>query len=446
MTTHYRVLRPVTQTDLDARPRFAKVLKLIPPRGCVTFERFRHLEKDVASKGITYARSVGILERISPHDRVLKLGSVRFWLTQLNESGFKNMTPGNSTKRTYLLMLFKFDGWLSGRSFPSYKTVVRDGQVTRQGITKTFSNVEELMNYCVESDHGTKAAQRVIREYLADPQAAGASASTHTAIHSAIKSYFGTHDITLDIRKPRRKRTDRNPGYDSVMTIEDFYKMMQNGNPGIMMRTIMLVKFQSGMDSSTFVDRFNYEGYGQLVKYFKTQDHATWNLGMCPVPIHMVRVKTDMPYTTFLDRDAVTQMKEYLTWKEAKYGRHDASKPLFLTKKKTPIRSAWLSHNFSKIAIRAGIQEKISRKVYKIRAHEVRDLLKSTLLTAGCKQYAADHILGHAPRDSYEKQHLLYPEDLRAEYAKASGRINIFSKLGGWCVNPLAANLVRYIQ
>ena len=51
------------------------------------------------------------------------------------------------------------------------------------------------------------------------------------------------------------------------------------------------------------------------------------------------------------------------------------------------------------------------------------------MLVSGCAQYAADHVLGHAPRDSYEKQAALYPEQLRAEYSKASGRLNIFSSI-----------------
>ena len=65
--------------------------------------------------------------------------------------------------------------------------------------------------------------------------------------------------------------------------------------------------------------------------------------------------------------------------------------------------------------------------MYKIHSHEVRDLLKSTLMASGCAQYVANHVLGHAPRDSYEKQATLYPEALRSEYAKASGRLNIFT-------------------
>ena len=138
--------------------------------------------------------------------------------------------------------------------------------------------------------------------------------------------------------------------------------------------------------------------------------------------IKTVRVKTDVRYTTFLDRDAIAQLKEYLTWKEARYGKQDASKPLFMTKQNTPIHSEWVSKGFSEVAVRAGMQKRVSHRVYRMRAHGVRHILKSILITSGCAQYAAEHVLGHAPRDAYEKQAILYPEMLRAEYAKASSR------------------------
>ena len=180
MTTYYEVLRPVTQDDLDAQQEFSEILKLIPPRGYVTFERFKHVGKKKAGRGIAYACSRGILKRIGPYDQVLKLDSVRFWCTQLNESGFKNLAPENTTKQLYLRGISRLNDWLPGRSFQSYKTVMLDGQITRQGIKKSFANVEELMNYCIESDHGTKAAQRVMREFLADPQMTAMSASSYT--------------------------------------------------------------------------------------------------------------------------------------------------------------------------------------------------------------------------------------------------------------------------
>ena len=108
--------------------------------------------------------------------------------------------------------------------------------------------------------------------------------------------------------------------------------------------------------------------------------------------------------------------------------KHDAPGQLFVTRRGVPVGSNWISKRFSKAAIDAGIQKRTSRRVYKIHSHEVRDLLKSTLVS-GCAQYAADHVLGHSPRDSYEKQAALYPEKLRSEYAKASGRLNIFSSI-----------------
>ena len=94
-----------------------------------------------------------------------------------------------------------------------------------------------------------------------------------------------------------------------------------------------------------------------------------------------------------------------------------------------PIDSAWISRHFSEVAVRAGIREKVSPMVYKMRAHSVRHLLKSTLLRYECKSYVADHVLGHAPKDTYERQTVLHPEALRAEYAKASPYLNIFSKI-----------------
>ena len=429
MTSHYEVLRPVVPADLDTRPRFVEVLKLIPPDGHVTFERFRHLGKTRASKGLAHARSIGIIKESSPHERVLNLDSVKFWCAQLNESSFKHTAPRNSTLRLYLRLLTRFDEWLQNRPFPSHGTVRSGTQSAREGMTKSFANVEKLMEYCDVSEHGTRTAQRMVREYLVSLRAGGASDSVRMTTRSAIKSFFGVHDIPLDLCRIRKKRPESTPSDDPLMTLGDFYKMLQNGKPNILMRTAMLVMFQSGMDSSTFTERFNYEGYPQIAKHFKTEDHSMWDLDTCPVPIKLIRVKTNVRYTTFLDRDAVAQLQEYLTWKEVKYGRHDASKPLFQTKQGTPIHSSWISVRFSEVAVRAGIQEKVSKRAYRMRAHNVRHLLKSTLLASGCARYAADHVLGHAPWDTYERQVMLYPKELRTEYTKASSRINVISRV-----------------
>ena len=200
------------------------------------------------------------------------------------------------------------------------------------------------------------------------------------------------------------------------------------GSMGVMMKAVMMVKFQAGLDASTLADRFNFEAYPQIVRHFGMEDYEAWDLGMCPVPVRLVRVKTGMAYTTFIDRDAVSHLQDYLRWRGFREGKkYDPSGPLFVTRRGTPVSPGWVSFRFSKAAIDAGIQKWVSNLVYKIHPHEVRDLLKSTLMVSGCAQYAADHVLGHAPRDSYEKQAVLYPEALCAAYSKASRSLNIFS-------------------
>ena len=424
MTSYYEVLRPVTPADLDAPPSIAEVMKLIPQSGTVTFEAFRHLGKDRATRGLGHARKVGVLGRISPNDRIMNLESVKFWLTQFNKSGFKNLASPSGTALAYVRLLAKFDEWLSGRPFRLREKRAPDCQAAQ----KSFANVEDLKEYCDEYDYDPRLVKRIMREYLTSPQVAAMSGVIYSHTRSAIKSYFGAHDIEINMPKTRRRHPEEIQD-DFAMTLENAYKMLQNGRPSVMMRAIILIKLQSGMDAATLADRFNFEGYPQLVKCFKTADHSSWDLTKCPILIKTVRVKTNMRYTTFIDHDAVVLLQEYLTWKEAKYGKQDASEPLFLTKRKNPIRPLWISRNFSEVAVRAGIQKKVSNRVFMMRSHAVRHLLKSTLKASGCAAYAAEHVLGHAPRDAYEKEAILYPEEMRREYAKASSRLNIISKV-----------------
>ncbi len=117
MTVHYKVLRRVEQADLDSNPKFADILKMIPPDGYATFDHFMQPGKSSPEAGLARDSSLGIIRRASPYEHVTDLDTVRFWITQLNDLGHKKTKPGSSTKRLYLGALAKFDGWLAGRSF-----------------------------------------------------------------------------------------------------------------------------------------------------------------------------------------------------------------------------------------------------------------------------------------------------------------------------------------
>ena len=423
----FKVLRPVGRNDLDgAGPEIAASLEGLPPDGYVSAGQLEgRCGHDAARRAPEWACKNGILHKAIQGSAVMDHESVRFWLAQLGSPKMKNFRLGKGTKRTYAGVLEAFNRWLPGRKSP-----VRSSGSWQVAARREFSDVEDLLTFCGDPEHGAQTAKRVVREYLSDLAASKHSLSTAMVHCAAVKSYFATHDIKVDVRVNKKLHAIHDVRESPEMSLFDFYKMMTVGSMDVMLKAVIMIKFQAGLDASTLADRFNFETYPQIVKHFGIDDYEAWDLGRCPVPIRLVRVKTSMAYTTFIDRDAVSHLQDYLRWREFREGKkYDPSGPLFVTRRGAPVSPNWISNKFSKAAIDAGIQKKVSNRVYKIHSHEVRDLLKSTLLVSGCAQYAADHVLGHAPGDSYEKQATLYPEELRAEYAKASGRLNIFSSI-----------------
>ncbi len=409
------MLRPAVKDDLGAAaadPGITRILESLPTAGFVSADRLQG-ERHTVERAIQWACSRGIMQKTGLGGRVMDLESARFWIGQLGKSRMKNVNGNGGTRRAYVEELESFNEWLRGAEFPA-------------GHGGPFADVEALLRFCEAG--GAHAARRAIRQYMSESAGAGYSINTAILRCSAIKSYFAAHDIPVSLRVDKRRYATHDVRDDSEMTLMDFYKMVTAGGTDAMARAVMMAKFQAGLDSSTMADRFNFEAYPQMTKYFGADDHAAWDLGRCPVPIRLVRVKTGMQYTTFLDRDAVSCLQDYLGWKKEARGREQGGDdPMFETRRGTPVSSNWVSAKFSTAAMNAGIQRKVTPRMYKIRSHEVRDLLKSTLIASGCAAYVADHVLGHSPRDSYEKQAALYPETLRSEYAKASWRINVFS-------------------
>ena len=109
----------------------------------------------------------------------------------------------------------------------------------------------------------------------------------------------------------------------------------------------------------------------------------------------------------------------------------DEKEGLFLNKFNKPISTQWIQNKFFKLAKRCKLTVIVNSygNQYSFSSHEVRDLLKSTLIDCGTRIDVADHVIGHMPKDSYEKQAKLYPESMREQYMKASPKINLFSNM-----------------
>ena len=360
---------------------------------------------------------------------MLEFATVRYWQGQLNECGVKNSASSRtSTKLVYLTRLTTFNEWLSGRIFDMRVQAVADGRIVRETAQKSFGNVEELLRFGEDGFGNEKEVRKIISQYLRDPRHGKLAHSTMSGICASIKLYFDAHDVATNVRFNGKKRDEIEVTEEPELDIADFYKMMTANKVDLMVRAVMLVKFQAGLDSSTLADRFNFYAYPQMAKWCGTDDYKAWGKDKCPIPVQLVRVKTGIRYTTFVDCDALDAIKAYLSWREESHGPRDPARPMFLTIKDKPIRVEWISDAFRRLTYSSKAQRRLGNGALKLRPHKTRRLLKSLLMECGCAEWAADHVLGHKAKDPYTGPAELFPKRLREEYTKASHKINVLTR------------------
>ncbi|ABK77732.1 integrase [Cenarchaeum symbiosum A] len=354
------------------------------------------------------------------------LPSIARWTRQLRGSRHEHSKNISSTRRQYLLRVCDFNKWINGRTFEVWGLRQGAGGLESAPASESFANVEQLLNMTKNPLVDGKAAAAIVTDFLADGRHEGKSLSYMRLYMAAIQSYFKLNGQPLQLYfNPKSNHQKTN--HEQSMSIKDVMALMTTGGPSLLEKAVFLSKWHRGLDVSTLTDRFNYEAMPQLVEYFQSENPQLWDPGLCPVPIKLARVKTDFEHTGFLDRDAISAIQDYLRVR----GPVGEGGPLFINKKGGPITERWLYHSFRSLCERSGLTEHAvvnGRKMYRVDSHEFRDLLKSTLIAAGCRPDVADHVIGHKRGDSYEKQAELYPENFREEYAKASGRINVFSR------------------
>jgi len=401
-----------------------------------------------SQKMITFARDHNMIERIDEYhlpEWFRQINSIQYWQSQLRGNRQKNVkATQDSTKIAYLRQLWNFNKWLTStdpdnnnqpRRF-KIQTLQRTDEKTFIQNTENmeFKNVEYILNILEGPFIEKKTIIRIIKQYLLDERHINFKASTLVLMKAAIVSYFEKNEQEINFSYDPSVTNSKHIEEQS-MSLSDLMKFLTVGKPSVMEKALFLCKFHRGLDRTTLVDRFNFEAWEQLVKYFGSPNYVSWDLDMCPVPISLIRIKVDYKHIGFLDRDAIYELQTYLDFRKKQTGKDiEFGDPIFLNKFGNPITDSWLTNSFHKIAVRAGILKIIGKtasgkNIYNMDSHELRDLLKSTLINCKCSRDIADHVMGHKPKDSYEKQSLLYPDTIRLEYAKASKKINIFTKI-----------------
>jgi hypothetical protein len=401
---------------------------------------------------ISTGLQVGILKQIKvfpiEFSEFKQLETIVYFSSQTRGSKLKNLkiTGGlGSTREQYLYRLWNFNNWLHGRDF-TFKKTQRTGIDTLKEITQTITldGLEHLLKLYQESNESSSFV-KLIKMYLLDPIHAEKRASSVALINTAIMSYFERNDSPIsfkfDPKATYKSTTDEDE--KPMMSLEDVLKMLTLGTPTPMEKALVLCKFHRGLDNSTLADRFNFNAWEQLVEYFGTEQFENWNTELCPVPIKLLRIKTEYMHIGMLDVDAINALKDYLKVRYEKTGNvMKKGEAIFLNQKKKPVSSELVSRIVRKLARKSGIQRKLADynlvTRYEKDSHELRDLLKSTLIDSEVRLDICDHVIGHKVKDTYEKQHELYPDTIRVEYQKASQRLNIFSNVTQYMENTHA--------
>ncbi len=395
-------------------------------------------------KTLKIAKGLGIIQEI--HDEPISFNdfceqeSISYFADQLRGSKNRNLKENRklvSTKRDYLYRCWEFNNWLHGQSF-DFKVVKHLSESTFEVKTETVTldGLEHLLTLYKASFNSESDYIKIIKRFLNSESNAKCSAGYMHMKRTAITSYFEKNECELKFKyDPKVKHHDTiESSADATLSLEDLLNMLTSGRASILDKAVVLCKFHRGLDNTTFADRFNFVVYDQLVEYFGHTDYENWDITKCPVPIKLTRIKTNYTHRGFLDVDAIQAIQKYLKVRYEKTGKNmQTGDAMFLNRRLEPITITWISDLIPKLARNAGIQKKLGGSQLIIRnektSHELRDLLKSTLIVNGVAPYVCDLAIGHKVGDSYEKQDKLYPNNSRIEYAKASSQINIFSNI-----------------
>ena len=361
-------------------------------------------------------------------DDFCKLDSIKYWRQQLNGANIKNIKNESQlggTRNTYTYGLLEFHNWLLNRKFQYTTTIQIDRNLMQLcKTTVRLEGVEHLLELSRKDNPDKADFARLIKKYLAETLSVRKQSTVKISMYS-IKSFFRENESDIVFQFKHRIRRPLTVSAPSL-SLRELRRILTVSDIQPIEKAVFLCKFQRGLDSSTLADRFNFEVWECLLKHFGSDKPESWDLDDAPVPVPLVRVKTGFMHAGFLDVDAVAAIVEYL---KTRHGKPEIGNALFIDTKQNPITVNWISRRFHKLVLRSKSHSHIPKCKTEngCTSHKMRHLLKSTLIDSGCRADVADHVIGHNPKDSYEKQLTLYPESVIHEFAKASERINLFT-------------------
>ncbi len=238
-------------------------------------------------------------------------------------------------------------------------------------------------------------------------------------MYASIRSFFEIHYFPLRIRRGDYPKGDSN-GVKRA-TKEAILKILNNKTARNKITTKPAVLFikDSGLRVSD-VRRLNCDFFLDALEKDPNTDL---------IEIHIITQKTKLLAKTFIGREAIDALKEYLEARR-KGSRNVAPEtitkesPLFKTWKRGKVRRI-SRHSFSTLLRQAFVNVNED----KMSAHSLRKKLQTDLEKAGINSNWIDQILGHKLINSRDAYSLPTDEELKEAYTKAYQYIKVYPEI-----------------
>ena len=337
--------------------------------------------------------------------------SVNKWLRAVRRRGDKR-----STKLAYLKWLSYFLRFLNLTEDENHELGDRHIPIERR--KRLIAKVRKGLNPDRLIKLSRKSLTEKVQAFCDKYNEAGKARTAHLALNY-LRSFFkhnGIDELDLDDYNWRKSKK-----FEYVPTKEEVYKMADQSDAR--RGAILLCAFQSGLRNSTI----RALCYGDFREQFENE--------RIPIRIHVnsklreripEACKEDAEYFTFLGKEAVEALKEYVEWRVKKYGKISDDEPLFLPYEafsqkpegKTHLSEDSLQRMIKRAARRARIKE-----WRHIRFHSLRKTFRA-VLDAGYidgGQMAEDdkeYLMGHRIPSSKEPYHNVNVDALAQRYVK----------------------------
>jgi len=325
---------------------------------------------------------------------------------------------------------FKVEGWSS-----QYKSLDRALRHYRRrlGSEKTRENLLNfLKGLCVFSGRnpdelvalGVSEASEVVQAYLDSLADKGRSIRYINVAAAYIKTFFRVNGFEgeNELRVERYFQPSRYRKRPEYVPIPEEIERMAYAAGTKRNRAVILTLYTSGLRVSTL----------QALTYGDIREELEKGLEVIKIPVYPEMKKRipgackgGIPYYTFISKETVVALKEYLQERVKKYGGIEDNEPLFCSdttnlpaerRRKTPIMKKAIEQLVKKAAYRAGI------KYWRdITPHSFRKAFESALRNNGLDLKDQEFLMGHilpGSQDAYYDYTKV--ENLREKYAKIS--------------------------